>query len=99
NSALAASTTALALRAWVCGNWSRFVRPGFARVAVTPLPQTYVYVSAFAEQTSGQLVVVAINQGYSDLAQDFTIAGGTATALTPWVTSASQQLAAQAAVT
>jgi glucuronoarabinoxylan endo-1,4-beta-xylanase len=98
NSALANDTTKLALRAWVFGNWSRFVRPGFARVAVTPLPQTYVYVSAFADQASHRLVVVAINQGYADLPQDFTIAGGTATEVTPWVTSGTQQLAAQAAV-
>ena len=43
-------------------------------------------------------MVVAINQGYSDLAQDFTLAGGTAAEVTPWVTSGNQQLAAQAAV-
>jgi len=74
------------------------VRPGFVRVAIPPTPQRYVYVTAFAELATGRFVIVAINQGYGDLAQDFTIAGGVATEVTPWVTSASQQLAAQATV-
>jgi len=93
-----AGGTTLLPRAWVLGNWSRFVRPGFVRVAIPPTPQRYVYVTAFAELATGRFVIVAINQGYGDLAQDFTIAGGVATEVTPWVTSASQQLAAQATV-
>jgi glucuronoarabinoxylan endo-1,4-beta-xylanase len=97
NGALARGTELLP-RAWVLGNWSRFVRPGFVRVAVTAEPQRFVYATAFAEPTSGRFVIVAINQGYTELAQDFTVAGGTATEVTPWVTSASQRLAGQAAV-
>jgi glucuronoarabinoxylan endo-1,4-beta-xylanase len=92
-------TTTLLPRAWVMGNWSRFVRPGFVRVAIPPAPQRFLSLSAFAELATGRFVIVAINQGYLDLAQDFTIAGGVATEVTPWVTSDSQQLAAQAAVT
>jgi glucuronoarabinoxylan endo-1,4-beta-xylanase len=91
------TTNMLATRAWVMGNWSRFVRPGFVRVAVTPLAQSYVHLSAF-KNTDGRMVVVAVNQGYANVAQDFTIAGGTVAQLTPWVTSATQKLAAQAAV-
>jgi glucuronoarabinoxylan endo-1,4-beta-xylanase len=83
-------------RAWALGNWSRFVRPGFVRVAVTAQPQQMVYATAFADLANLRFVVVAINQGYTDVTQDFTIAGGTAAEVTPWVTSASQKLAAQA---
>jgi len=87
--------TTLALRAWAFGNWSRFVRPGFVRVAATESPQTSVSVTAFTDPASGRVVVVAINQARYDVDQDFSIAGGTATDLTPWVTSATQQLEAQ----
>jgi O-glycosyl hydrolase len=97
NGALAQGTTLLP-RAWALGNWSRFVRPGFVRVAVTAQPQQMVYATAFADRVNLRFVVVAINLGHADLAQDFTIAGGTAAEVTPWVTSASHKLASQAAV-
>jgi len=38
--------------------------------------------------------VVVINQARYDVQQDFTIAGATATDLTPWVTSGTQKLQA-----
>jgi len=86
--------TTLALRAWAFGNWSRFVRPGFVRVAATESPQEYISVTAFTDPASGRVVVVAINQARYAVDQDFTISGGTATTVTPWVTSATQKLAA-----
>jgi glucuronoarabinoxylan endo-1,4-beta-xylanase len=96
--ALSQDGSTLALRAWAFGNWSRFVRPGFVRVAATETPQQWVSVTAFTDTTSGRVVVVAINQARYDLEQDFTIAGGTATDMTPWVTSATQKLQAQAPI-
>jgi glucuronoarabinoxylan endo-1,4-beta-xylanase len=99
NSALVMkSTQMLATRAWVLGNWSRFVRPGFMRVALTAEPQNSIYLSAFKNPDDGRVVVVAVNQGYGDTTQDFTIGGGAIAELTPWVTSASQKLAQQAPV-
>src|SRR5262245_2312938 len=92
------STNTLATRAWVLGNWSRFVRPGFERVAVTAQPQNSIYLSAFKNAQDGRVVVVAVNQGYGNTTQDFTIGGGAITELTPWVTSASQKLAQQSPV-
>jgi glucuronoarabinoxylan endo-1,4-beta-xylanase len=97
--ALSQDATTLALRAWALGNWSRFVRPGFVRVAATEAPQESVAVTAFTDAASGRLVVVAINQARYALDQDFTISGGTATEMTPWVTSATQKLEAQAPIT
>src|SRR5262249_14614987 len=96
--ALSQDGSTLALRAWALGNWSRFVRPGFVRVGATETPQTDVSITAFSGGPTGPLVVVAINQGPIDRDQDFTIAGGTATELVPWVTSATQKLEAQPAV-
>jgi glucuronoarabinoxylan endo-1,4-beta-xylanase len=67
------------------------------RVAATEVPQDFVSVTAFADPASGRVVVVALNQAPYDLDQDFAItAGGTATEMTPWVTSATQKLEAQA---
>src|SRR5215471_2463498 len=96
--ALSQDGTTLALRAWAFGNWSRFVRPGFVRVAATEAPQEYVSVTAFTDTASGRVVVVAINQARYHVDQDFTITGGTASDMTPWVTSATQKLEAQPAI-
>jgi glucuronoarabinoxylan endo-1,4-beta-xylanase len=96
--ALPQDNTTLALRAWALGNWSRFVRPGYVRVAATETPQEYVSITAFTDTVSGRVVVVAINQAAYAVEQDFTISGGTATDLTPWVTSATQKLQAQSPI-
>jgi glucuronoarabinoxylan endo-1,4-beta-xylanase len=85
-------------RAYAMGNWSRFVRPGFVRVAATPVVQDYLHVSAFHDPAGGRIVVVVINQKHNDAPQDFTIAGGTVGEVTPWVTAAGVNLQAQAAV-
>jgi glucuronoarabinoxylan endo-1,4-beta-xylanase len=89
---------ALLPRAWVLGNWSRFVRPGFVRVDATPINQDYVYVTAFLDSAGGRVVLVAINQWSTDLSQDFTIAGGTVSELAPWITAAGKNLEPQAVV-
>ncbi len=83
---------------WAIGNWSRFVRPGFVRVAVTPFAQEYLHLTAFHDPAGGRVVVVVINQKYNDLSQDFTVAGGTVTQLTPWLTAEGANLQAQGAV-
>jgi glucuronoarabinoxylan endo-1,4-beta-xylanase len=98
NGALAQGTTLLS-RAWVMGNWSRFVRPGYLRVDATPAQvQDNLYFTAFHDPAGGRVVVVAVNQRHNDMAQDFTIAGGAVTELVPWLTAADQNLVAQAAV-
>jgi glucuronoarabinoxylan endo-1,4-beta-xylanase len=86
----------LTRRAYVLGNWSRFVRPGALRVAATATPQAYVYVTAFIDPTTKQVAIVAVNEAQYALDQDFTIAGGTVAEMTPWLTSADVALSAQA---
>jgi glucuronoarabinoxylan endo-1,4-beta-xylanase len=99
NSALTANN-ALTRRAYVLGNWSKFVRPGFVRVSATDAPQPDVLASAFTDPVSGRVVIVAVNLSATDKAQDVTIAGAGAGAgaATPWVTSAAFALAAQSDV-
>ena len=97
NSALTANMTLLP-RAYVLGNWSKFVRPGFVRVAATAESQQYVYTSAFHDPPSGRVVLVATNHKSNDLQQDFTIAGGTVTQVTPWLTAEGTDLKEQGAM-
>jgi glucuronoarabinoxylan endo-1,4-beta-xylanase len=44
---------------WITGQWSRFVRPGFVRVAASPANGQAVLASAY--RGDGKLVVVAVN--------------------------------------
>ncbi len=89
----------LTKRAYVLGNWSRFVRPGFVRVEATQSPTANVLVSAFTDPVTGRLVVVAVNASTADVTQAFAIAGGGAFAsLTPWTTSEVLSLVAGAAL-
>jgi glucuronoarabinoxylan endo-1,4-beta-xylanase len=93
NGALTTADGHLARRAYALGNWSRFVRPGFVRIDATSNPQTWVYVSAFADPASGRVVIVAINQASVDLAQVFSIPDPVLADATPWITSADLALA------
>jgi glucuronoarabinoxylan endo-1,4-beta-xylanase len=93
NSALTTIDGQITRRAYVLGNWSRFVRPGFVRVDATASPQIYVYVTAFTDPVSGRVVIVAINLNNADAEQAFSIPGSTLAAVTPWITSADLALA------
>lgn len=80
-------------RAYVTGQWSRFVRPGWLRIGVSnsgPLP-----ISAFKDVEAGAFAIVVVNSTGESLSQTFTFNGFSAKSLTPWVTSASLSLAPQ----
>jgi glucuronoarabinoxylan endo-1,4-beta-xylanase len=86
-------------RGYMLGQYSRFVRPGYSRIDATHSPQSGVSVSAYQDTASGTLVVVATNYNAANVSQDFAIANGpTFTTLTPWVTSATQSLAQETAL-
>jgi glucuronoarabinoxylan endo-1,4-beta-xylanase len=85
---------------WALGNFSKFVRPGFVRIG------TYVQIgvgesdpglraSSYKDPNTGQLVVVAINTGVSALDISFSAPGFAGGALTPYITSISDNLAQQ----
>ncbi len=85
-------------RHYTFGNCSKFVRPGYTRVEIAGAVPSNVLLSAYVG-TDGTVVVVAINKGQSDATVPITIAGGTApTAMTPWVTSAMDNLVSKADV-
>jgi O-glycosyl hydrolase len=87
-------------RMWVHGNWSAFVRPGWVRTDVSCSGSTCAgfLLSAFKNPANGAFAMVVINTTSSS--QTFTFNGipsGVAT-VTPYVTSASQNLAAAAPI-
>jgi O-glycosyl hydrolase len=85
-------------RHYTLGNYSKFIRPGYRRVDVTGTSSSELLLSAY-RGTDGTVVVVAINRGATSANLSFSIAGGTAPAvMTPWVTSASDNLAAKTAI-
>lgn len=82
---------------YAMAQYSKFVRPGYLRYNSTYSPSSNVYVTAYGG--SGHHVIVAINMGSSAVNQPFTIQGTTVSSLTPFRTSASQNLAQLANVT
>jgi glucuronoarabinoxylan endo-1,4-beta-xylanase len=97
--ALTQGSGTIAKRYYTLGNYSKFVRPGYLAVDVTGDVPADVLLSAYSGN-GGAVVVVAINEGGAAVDVPITIAGGTApTSMTPHLTSASDNLAAQGAVT
>jgi O-glycosyl hydrolase len=83
-------------RMWALGNWSNFVKPGWIRTDVSCSGSACAgfLLSAFKNPANGAFAIVVINTTSSS--QTFTFNGvpsGVAT-VTPYVTSASQNLAA-----
>jgi glucuronoarabinoxylan endo-1,4-beta-xylanase len=86
--------TTITKRLYAVGNFSKFVRPGYMMVGVSSATPN-VSVSAFKNPSTGDFVVVAINQNGADTPITLTLNGLTATSVTPWVTSSTLNLAAQ----
>ncbi len=81
---------------WAMAQFARFIRPGYVRVDATANPTAGVYVSAY--MGNGHSAIVAINQSSSDQSVAFTIKNKTISSLTPYETTATQTVAAQAPV-
>ncbi|HEX2853403.1 MAG TPA: immunoglobulin domain-containing protein [Opitutaceae bacterium] len=82
-------------RGYVMAQFAKFVRPGFVRIGSTGNPTTGVYVSAFKRD---KLVIVAINQTAVAVSQKFSLANGNVSAVTPWQTSSTANLALQPSI-
>jgi len=85
-------------RLYTIGNFSKFVRPGYYRIDAPANPVDGVFVSAYKDPTSGNFAIVAINANGSATPLSLGFNGFSAPSLTPWVTSASLNLAQQAAI-
>ena len=89
----------IAKRYYTLGNYSKFARPGFIAVDVAGNSNKDVLLSAYKGPDDGTLVVVAVNKGTAAVTVPIAITGGTApAALTPTVTTATDNLQARTAV-
>jgi glucuronoarabinoxylan endo-1,4-beta-xylanase len=84
-------------RAYVSGQWSRFVRPGWSRVGVNYFGP--LRITAFKDQGNQSFTIVVVNSGTTEIAQTFSLKGFSTNAVTPWITSERWSLAVQAPVT
>ena len=92
-------TGTITLRAYVLGQYSEFVRPGYYRIDATHLPQTGVSVSAYQNPATSTLVIIATNYTDSALSQTFNLANAPIfSSVTPTVTSATQSFATLSSV-
>ena len=85
-------------RLFAFGQYSRFVRPNYYRIDATNT--TFAMISAYRDTNSGNFAVVAVNTNASyDVTQTFNFTNFTAATVTPWITSATLNLAPQSSVT
>ncbi|HXU65409.1 MAG TPA: hypothetical protein VN962_27100 [Polyangia bacterium] len=91
-------TKTWAKRLWAMGNYARFVRPGWKRVATSGTSPSGVLVSAYINPQNNALSVVAINSNTSSKSVSFYISGNAPCSLTPYETSASKNLGQGTAV-
>jgi glucuronoarabinoxylan endo-1,4-beta-xylanase len=85
-------------RGAIMAQFARFVRPGYVRIDATANPASNVFVSAY--RGGNAVVIVAVNKNTSSVSQQFTLANTTASgSVSTWVTDASRNVAAQAALT
>jgi glucuronoarabinoxylan endo-1,4-beta-xylanase len=80
-------------RGYVMAQFSRFVRPGYFRIA--EINTGSGRVSAYKNPSGTQFAIIAINPYSLDFNQTITLNNFPGIRLTPWVTSATQSLAVQ----
>ena len=85
-------------RLWAMGNFSRFVRPGWKRVATSGTSPSGVLVSAYINPANNALSIVAINSNTSSKDVSFYVSGAAPCSLTPYETSASKNLGQGSAI-
>lgn len=86
-------------RGYVMGNYSRFVRPGSYRIGANDNPSSGIFVTAYRNDSLGQLTIVAINENNSATEQKFIFDGISVPEITPWETSNDVKLTARSQVT
>ena len=85
-------------RLYSVGNYSRFVRPGWKRIDVAG-SNPNVFTSAYSSPSNASFAIVVINTSPSDQPFVASLMNARSASVTPWVTSASLDLAAQMPVT
>jgi len=81
---------------WAMAQFSRFIRPGYIRSNATYDASANVFVSAY--KGNGHFVIVAINTATTDVDQAFNIQNQTLSSMTPYLTTPTEAMAQQSAV-
>jgi O-glycosyl hydrolase len=91
-------TAAASGRLWAFANYSRYIHPGAVRISSTS-SNSGVDISAY-KNTDGTVAVVALNTLSSSDTINYTTTGigGTSGTVTPWLTNAASNVAAQPAI-
>jgi O-glycosyl hydrolase len=91
-------TAAASGRLWAFANYSRYIHPGAVRIGSTS-SNSGVDISAY-KNTDGTIAVVALNTLSSSDTISYTTSGigGSSGTVTPWLTNASNDVAAQSAI-
>jgi glucuronoarabinoxylan endo-1,4-beta-xylanase len=98
NGGLLPNSLAMTKRLYTIGNFSKFVRPGYQLVSLggSAVPSG-VQAVAFVNPANGGVAIVAINANMTATPLSFYVSGTSWPAnVTPWVTSATLDLASQA---
>ena len=83
-------------RAYVIGQWSKFVRPGWSRIGASYVGP--LRITAFKDPEGQSFAIVAVNPSARAVRQTFALHGFSANTITPCITSADVSLTAQAPV-
>jgi glucuronoarabinoxylan endo-1,4-beta-xylanase len=82
----------LTKKGYVLGQFAKFVRPDFVRTEATANPSAGIHVSSYKDTANSRFVIVAINTGQDDITQPFTVQGQAVSQLTPYRTSAAENI-------
>lgn len=74
-------------RGYIMSQYAKYIRPGYTRIAATAKPYADVFVTAY-KNSSGNMVVVAINNGTSQRQIQLLLNAGSASAFVKYRTSA-----------
>jgi glucuronoarabinoxylan endo-1,4-beta-xylanase len=86
------TNNAVQKRAYVIGQFSKYVRTGYYRVDATASPGSNVYVSAY--KGDNNMVIVAVNTGTASVSQKFIVQNGTVSQVSTWQTTSSSNMTA-----
>ncbi len=89
---LCSSAGELYKRAYVLGQFAKYIRPGYFRVDATANPVMNVYVSAYNDEK--KLVIVAVNTGTASVTQKFIFQNGKTSEISSWQTTSGSNMSA-----
>ncbi|MEO8804284.1 MAG: hypothetical protein ABI304_05565, partial [Rudaea sp.] len=92
-----ADKTAPTKRLYSVGNYSKFVRPGWVRIDVAGSSPN-IFTTAYRSPSNANFAIVVINDSGGDLPFVANLVNARTASVTPWVTSASLDLAAQSPI-